>query len=202
MGVAIQNALFDVWRLLPVRLQTAFKRKTRIIAHPRFRRGPQGQLLETKGEYNAKTGKITLFHLTPADLKHDQIFYYYAHECGHKFFVEYLNGKILKGLLESMSIWPLNEEEYRGYRASEKIVEIFSDVFALYLRAKYYDRKNMRQKASKIRRTLDQKAPGAIAFLDKAFRRVSRKKRGGHDSVSVFKGDFRRLERVFGKNIF
>ncbi len=101
-----------------------------------------------------------------------------------------------------MSTWPLNEEEYSGYRATEKITEIFSDVFALYLRAKYYDQKKMPQKASKIRQTLDKKAPKAVAFLDDALKEISKKKQSQKSVATVFKEDFKRLERVFGKNIF
>ncbi len=75
-----------------------------------------------------------------------------------------------------MSTWPLNEEEYKGYRVAEKITEIFSDIFALYLRAEYYEKKNMNQKASKIRETVDKKAPKAFDYLNDAFKKVAKKK--------------------------
>lgn len=59
MRVAIQKIIFDICQLLPLPLQSEYKRNTKIVIHPQFKRGPQGQLLETKGEYNANTGKIT-----------------------------------------------------------------------------------------------------------------------------------------------
>lgn len=72
----------------------------------------------------------------------------------------------------------------------------------MYLRAKFYNQKHMQNKALKIKQTLDQKAPGAISFLNDAFKQASKKKKMKHEPVSVFKEDFKRLERVFGKNVF
>lgn len=57
-------------------------------------------------------------------------------------------------------------------------------------------------KASKIRQTLDKKAPNAVVFLDNALNQDSKKKHSQKNVATVFKGDFKRLERVFGKNIF
>lgn len=198
----LQNTVHLVCRLLPMDLRVQFESCTQFFEHPKFKIGPQGQKLEIKGEYNAHTGYIALYHVSEEEVKQGLLFYYYAHECGHKFFTEYLDGKNLKYLLQMMSNWPLNEEEYKGYRAAEKITEIFSDVFALYLRAKFYENNHMVQKAAKIRKTMDQKAPKAFLYLNKALKIAAKKKSAQKTVSTVFKGDFKRLERVFGNNLF
>ncbi|MDO8520279.1 MAG: hypothetical protein Q7T11_08990 [Deltaproteobacteria bacterium] len=157
--------------------------------------------MEIKGEYHAQTGTIYLYDIHGRHIREKHIFYYYAHECGHKYYHEYIGGNELKNLLTLMSQWPLQEERYSGYRVVRKIEEIFSDVFALFLRMRHYQAKGMK-KAEKIRKALDKKAPGGVEFLKKSFKETSKNSNNKpSETYPVTHLDFERIEKIFGSNL-
>lgn len=199
-----KRAISAILKLLPKTIQADFKKNTVLVYEKKYYRGPQNQYIEIKGEYCSITKKIFLYDIRKINVDKGLFFYYYAHECGHKYLEEFISGADVKELFKIMSSWSLSEKEYREYRAVKILKETFSDVFALFLRAKHYQAMNQKEKMTKIKKTMHTKTPHAWNFIEKSFKKTLQKEKSKEEAETypVTQADFERLERVFGKNIF
>lgn len=198
----IKETLRQVTRLLPKVIQNNFMRQTVCVGHAKMTKGYRGNYVEVMGEYHEETGKIFLYNVQNTTLSEKELFYCYAHECGHKYLSEYINGSKLKELFGLMSAWNIHDNEYIEYQVVRKIAEIFCDVFAFFLRMKYYAKIGMSKKVAKIKRVLNKKAPGSISFLESAFKHAHiNSKKINSNTYPVTIEDLVRIKKIFGSDL-